>query len=119
MKKIPTKKHHVERMPRITDINIFDSLSYAFKTIIEEDQMTKKKQQNAQKDQIVALILAVVLSFWTWTYTYREDAWKFWTGIIISTLFFWMLFIPPLIIWFWAVMDTAIKGKNWFENYNK
>lgn len=32
------------------------------------------------KERVASILLAVFLSFWTWLYTYKKDAWKFWTA---------------------------------------
>ncbi|MGH9069869.1 MAG: hypothetical protein ACRDX8_01555, partial [Acidimicrobiales bacterium] len=34
------------------------------------------------KNKTAAVLLAVFLGPWTWLYTYRRNAWKFWTGLL-------------------------------------
>ena len=79
------------------------------------------------KSKTVALLLAFFLSFWTWLYTYKKDAWKFWTGaglwlinigLIIYTLGFWLLFIwiIGIPVWIWAVVDVARKQEGRFSS---
>ena len=70
------------------------------------------------KDKSVSVILAIFLSFWTWLYTYRIDAWKFWVGIALSILLWWT-FIAPFGVWIWAVIDASIKDKNKLRKYGK
>jgi hypothetical protein len=41
---------------------------------------TPVQQQGRHKNKNTAILLAVSLSWWTWLYTYRKDAWKFWVG---------------------------------------
>ena len=78
------------------------------------------------KSKTASVLLAVLLSFWTWLYTYKKDAWKFWVGvaltIFISILFAYMvssifLYILGLGIWFWAIIDVAIKKGEWYRSY--
>ncbi|MBT4151095.1 hypothetical protein HOE52_03970 [Candidatus Woesearchaeota archaeon] len=79
----------------------------------------KKVQYRNQKGKSKgsAIALAIVLSQWTWVYTYREDAWKFWVGLISSMFLFWTL-IVPLGIWIWAIVDVCEKDQEWYKQYN-
>lgn len=38
------------------------------------------------KSRNTAVVLAVLLSFWTWCYTYRRDAKRFWMGLVVSMI---------------------------------
>ena len=80
------------------------------------------------KDKTISILLAVFLTYWTWLYTYKKDAWKFWTGLalsiinvllIIITFGFWVLvgWIVSAGLWLWAVIDVAIKKNEWYSNY--
>ncbi len=67
-------------------------------------------------------MLAIFLTFWTWVYTYRRDAWKFWLGLVLSiigavTAVFLVGFVILLGIWLWAVIDTGIKSEHWYQQY--
>jgi hypothetical protein len=69
-----------------------------------------------------AILLAVFLTFWTWVYTYKRDAWKFWTGLVLGfvgvvTAFILIGFIILFGVWIWAVVDTAIKPEAWYQHY--
>jgi hypothetical protein len=33
------------------------------------------------KSKVASILLAVFLGYWTWLYTYKKDAWKFWAGL--------------------------------------
>ena len=78
---------------------------------------TKKVEiKYGQKKKGVSVGLAVFLSQWTWLYTYREDAWKFWVGLMLNLILWWTL-IVPLGVWIWAMVDTGTKLKEWYENY--
>ena len=74
------------------------------------------------KSKGVAVVLAVLLAFWTWLYTYKVNAAKFWAGLALTVLgiFLWTAFIglPILLaVWFWAVIDTASHSRRWFAHY--
>ena len=45
------------------------------------------------KSKLTAVLLAVFLSFWTWLYTYKRNAWKFWTGMAV------MVVLMGLMVW--------------------
>jgi uncharacterized membrane protein YvbJ len=80
------------------------------------------------KSKTASILLAVFLGFWTWLYTYKKDAWKFWVGlglailIIISAivtfgfsaLFTWLI---SLGIWIWSIVDVCVKDNNWYSSY--
>lgn len=67
------------------------------------------------KDKTVAVLLAVFFGFWTWVYTYKRDAWKFWLnlGLGIVTLGFWALFVS----YPWAIIDAAVRPASYYQNY--
>ena len=82
----------------------------------------------SQKSKTAAVLLAVFLGFWTWCYTYKRDAWKFWVSLVlhISTYLIsqeglayglagWYLFC--LISWIWAVIDVAVKSEDFYSKY--
>lgn len=71
----------------------------------------------AAKDKTVAILLAVFLSFWTWLYTYQRDATKFWIGLPVSIVGFFLVGLPALGIWIWAIVDTATKDQSWYVRY--
>ena len=78
----------------------------------------KKIIKYGVKSKTTAMIIAVLFSQWTWVYTYREDAWKFWVGLV-SSLFGWVfLFIPNIVVWIWAMIDVGSKPKEWYDQYN-
>lgn len=78
----------------------------------------KKKTVYGGKTKGTALVLAVLLCHWTWLYTYREDAYKFWLGLVLN-LILWWTFVVPLGIWIWAMVDVGTKTDEWYENYHK
>jgi RNA polymerase subunit RPABC4/transcription elongation factor Spt4 len=80
------------------------------------------------KSKVVSVLLAVFLTYWSWLYTYKKDAWKFWTGLALSianvilifaSLGFWVFFAWIISggLWLWAVIDTAIKSDEWYKTY--
>lgn len=68
------------------------------------------------KDKTVAVLLAVFLGFWTWCYTYKKDAWKFWLNLALFavSIGFW----GP-VAWIWAVVDAARRPKEFYINFNQ
>ena len=81
-------------------------------------EMRKGKARQG-KSKTTAVLLAVFLSQWSWVYTYRDNAWKFWTALAINMLFFWMWFIPPILTNLWAIIDNATADPEYFEKYWK
>ena len=68
------------------------------------------------KDKELAVILAVFLSFWTWAYSYNRDGTKFWIGLIVSFIGIFMLMLPTLAIWIWAIIDRASLDRKEYKN---
>jgi ribosomal protein L40E len=68
------------------------------------------------KDKTVAVVLAVFLGFWTWCYTYKKDAWKFWLnlGLTVVTLGFW-----GIVAWPWAIIETATRPREFFADFGQ
>ncbi|MEI7641231.1 MAG: zinc ribbon domain-containing protein [bacterium] len=66
------------------------------------------------KEKLVAVILAVVTGFWSWLYTYKKDAWKFWLnlGLCVVTLTIWY---PVTVVW--AFIDAVLKPNVYYEKY--
>ena len=80
------------------------------------------------KSKTASVLLAVFLSFWTWLYTYRKDAWKFWTALgisivnfilVVASLGLWGLvsWVFWLGVWIWAIVDVAVKSDEWYRSY--
>jgi cation transport ATPase len=67
------------------------------------------------KSKTAAVLLAVFLTFWTWCYTYKRDAWKFWLNLVFSivTLGIWAITVA----WVWAILDAAIKPTEYYEQF--
>ncbi len=63
------------------------------------------------KEKSVSVILAIFFGFWSWLYTYKVDATKFWIGLAVSMTLWWLFFIPNIIIYIWAVVDAASKDE--------
>ena len=78
--------------------------------------------ERAAKSKTVALVLAVLFAFWTWLYTYKVDAGKFWAGLALTVagilLTIGYVGFPILLaVWLWAVFDTAWRSGSWFRAY--
>ena len=75
------------------------------------------------KDKSVAVLLAVFLGCWTWVYTYKKDAWKFWLCLGLNLTVFnplWTMFIlllPNIGLWIWAIVDVAARQDQFYRNY--
>lgn len=73
--------------------------------------------------ETAAVLLAVFFSFWTWLYTYRIDAAKFWAGLILCILgLVTILFFGGFIffaVWLWAVLDSAVKPEATYRAYRR
>lgn len=69
-----------------------------------------------------AVVLALLLTFWTWYYTYRKDRWKFWVGLAADVLGVLLphaeLGVVLLTgVWTWAIVDAAVKPASWYRCY--
>jgi hypothetical protein len=76
----------------------------------------------APRSKGVAILLAVFLSFWTWLYTYKRDAQKFWIGLAVAVvggiLSAFFIGIPIVLgVWIWAIVDVARKSDSYYMLY--
>jgi hypothetical protein len=64
------------------------------------------------KSKTTSVLLAVFLAFWTWLYTYKTDAWKFWLnlGLSIVTVGIWLI-----VAWIWAIIDVSVRSNDWYD----
>ena len=80
------------------------------------------------KSKTASVLLAVFLAFWTWLYTYKKDAWKFWVGVGLAILIIVLAIVSAgtsllatwiisLGVWIWAIVDVAIKNDKWYRSY--
>ena len=69
------------------------------------------------KSKGTAILLAVLFGYWTWLYTYKDDATKFWVGMIVSIFGWLLLFIPNVVVWIWSMVDACNKTDAWYEEY--
>lgn len=79
--------------------------------------------QVAGKSRSAAVLLAVFLSFWSFLYTYRTAAWKFWLGLGLGVFCYILnviidigtqsavglvVFVPiALGVWIWSIVDRS------------
>lgn len=66
------------------------------------------------KDKSIALIFALFLGFWTWVYTYRLDATKFWIAFVLVLVsipldFVVIGFFIDFGVWVWAVIAVCVR----------
>jgi DNA-directed RNA polymerase subunit RPC12/RpoP len=68
------------------------------------------------KDKTVAVILAIILGLWTWCYTYKKDAWKFWLNLVLSlvSIGYWL----P-VAWIWAIIDASRRPTEFYINFGQ
>lgn len=76
--------------------------------------MTERKVPIKSKSTL--LILAIFFSYWSWIYTYKYDAWKFWLNFFLVLLFWWTVLIP-IISWVWAIVDASRYDSEILETY--
>lgn len=95
------------------------------------------------KSKTTAVVLAVFLGIWSWLYTYKKNAHKFWiTFPILAVLFVTLLGFAVLAssypsdaerairltvatawqflvlgFWLWAILDNATKPQRFYRNY--
>jgi len=80
-------------------------------------------QKDTPKDKSTSVLLAVFLGYWSWLYTYKKDAWKFWLGLslnltIFNPLWTWLiLFIPNIAIWIWVIVDVSVKPASYYKDF--
>jgi hypothetical protein len=81
--------------------------------------------QVGAKSRTAAVLLAVFFSFWSFLYTYRTSAWKFWLGLGLTVFSFilgesivyathnpggaaaWGLIAVG--VWIWSIVDRSTK----------
>lgn len=69
-----------------------------------------------EKKKNTAVWLAVLFSYWTYLYTYKEDTLKFWL-MMIGCLTLWWTLIVPIGVWIFTIVETTRRPKEWYENY--
>jgi hypothetical protein len=89
------------------------------------------------KSKIVAILLAIFFSFFSWLYTYSRNSVKFWVALVINiALPIWFLskiindastvYLTYLVIawrvalygiWIYAIVDNSVKRRTFYINY--
>lgn len=71
--------------------------------------------EDGNKSKTVAVVLAVFFSMFSWLYTYKHDAWKFWLNLALTivTLGMW-----TIVAYFWVIIDQASKPPTYYKNYH-
>ncbi len=70
-----------------------------------------------KKSKTIAVILAVIFGQWTWLYTYKKDADKFWVGMLFCFIGLFLAFIPNIIVWIVSIVDAVSKDSGWYNKY--
>jgi hypothetical protein len=79
--------------------------------------MAKKQEMKAwkpTKKKSTAVILAILFGIFSWAYTYKYDAWKFWLNLFLTLVSFGLWGIVALI---WVIVDQATKPSEFYECY--
>lgn len=90
--------------------------------------MTLQLTLNVSKNRTTSVLLAVFFYGFTWLYTFKKDAWKFWISLILTLTVIVMQVFPNEVnnilfwiissgLWLWALLDTIMKKNSWYENY--
>jgi hypothetical protein len=66
------------------------------------------------KSKTTAILLAVFLGAWTWVYTYKRDAAKWWIAFGVSIVT-GLIALP--VFWIWAIVDSAVKTDAYYEQF--
>jgi predicted RNA-binding Zn-ribbon protein involved in translation (DUF1610 family) len=83
------------------------------------------------KEKSTSILIALFFSFFAWLYLYEKNVIKFWIGLSVSVIFFiitknlyytsnsywYFSFVPIVIIWIYALIDVAIKDKNYYNSF--
>ncbi len=95
-----------------------DSTTTALQTIqaptSHQETSAEEQRPTQPKDKTVAILLAVFLGFFTWIYTYKKDAWKFWLNLALTIITFG-LWNP--IAWVWAMVDSILKPSEFYKEF--
>lgn len=62
---------------------------------------------DGKKSKTAAVLLAVFLSFWTWLYSYKIDAAKFYVGLGLSLA---LGLVNIVILWPWTALEVEQRG---------
>jgi hypothetical protein len=87
----------------------------------------QSRQRYGRKSKTVAIILAVLFSYWTWLYTFKRDRVKFFAALVLSLAAFagyyvvsrlsYVSFGISIILWIWPLIDTLKKSSEWYAGY--
>jgi predicted RNA-binding Zn-ribbon protein involved in translation (DUF1610 family) len=70
------------------------------------------------KSKSTAILLAVFLGPWTYLYTYKRNAAKFWIGLVVGLfLGFLTVGISIFIVWLVAIIDVATKPESYYLHF--
>ena len=69
-----------------------------------------------KKSKKVAVVLAIFFGLFSWFYTWKYDAWKFWLNLVLTLI---TLGIWGIGAWIWAIIDAARKDTHLFKEYYK
>jgi hypothetical protein len=89
------------------------------KNSIVEDSVTEYEAVNTKKytptkKKSTAVWIAVLFGIFSWIYTWKYDAWKFWVNLALTLFTGGLWGIVALI---WVIIDQATKPRELFEDY--
>jgi len=79
------------------------------------------------KSKNTSLLLAIFFGPWTWLYSYSQDWWKFWIGMLTgygfiiaksltnNDIFMALWVLSVLAVWITSIVDVVIRNKLWYE----
>jgi hypothetical protein len=67
--------------------------------------------QRHSKSKVASILMAVFLGFWTWLYTYKKDAWKFWVSLGVGAV----MTIAMVVIMVLVIANNAGDPENFFS----
>jgi hypothetical protein len=76
----------------------------------------KTKKYKLEKSKTAAILLAVFLGIWTFCYTYKYDATKFWLSLLANLLLWWTI-IVPVGLSIWAIVHAATRDEDFYVDY--
>jgi len=93
----------------------------------QNNQYSQYPTRKYSKSKTTAVILSVFFSFFSWLYTYKRNAWKFWLSLVLYIVLSvvsaavvlgsgFSIFLV-LGIWLWALIDNSKRTTEWYQQY--
>ena len=90
--------------------------------MVWNNMVKKNKERVVKKNKNWAIVFAFFFGHFAWLYTYKFDAWKFWSTTFMGILVFYLggIILASLFligIWIWSVMDMIFKDEDMYLHY--